>query len=225
MNIVASICSKIVYESFTFESRVKAPTQCSKSTTVIPRCIELLRMIFDRQGILFSTRINRSRREDGKKKLIRTPLPEPSTFFLRLLSPLFFSSLSTGLLSASSSLCVFTEIGEAAGCYFPVPTVWAGVQRLQILLSASRNRCPRQNTVRPVSSPLLLSKRRAVGYNNEESRDTRKKVASPEARWWFSVRTDYFLPQIRKSTLSIDSWRIQRGGTNCKMLRSEDKNT
>lgn len=127
-------------KSFTFESRVKkvkAPTQGSKSTTVIPRCIELLRMIFDRQGILFSTRINRSRREDGKKKLIRTPLPEPSTFFLRLLSPLFFSSLSTGLLSASSSLCVFTEIGEAAGCYFPVPTVWAGVQRLQILLSAS----------------------------------------------------------------------------------------
>lgn len=156
MNIVASICSKIVYESFTFESRVKkvkAPTQGSKSTTVIPRCIELLRMIFDRQGILFSTRINRSRREDGKKKLIRTPLPEPSTFFLRLLSPLFFFSLSTGLLSASSSLCVFTEIGEAAGCYFPVPTVWAGVQRLQILLSASRNRCPRQN---PVSSPLLI---------------------------------------------------------------------
>lgn len=226
MNIVASICSKIVYESFTFESRVKkvkAPTQGSKSTTVIPRCILEWFSIDKGSSFLLESTVPAERMERRNLLEHRFPNRQPSSCAFFLLS---FSSPCPRVFYPLRLHCVYLrKLARPRAATFLCRQCGPVCNDYRSSSPLLGNRCPRQNTVRPVSSPLLLSKRGAAGYNNEESRDTRKKVASPEARWWFSVRTDYFLPQIRKSTLSIDSWRIQRGGTNCKMLRSEDKNT
>lgn len=226
MNIVASICSKIVYESFTFESRVKkvkAPTQGSKSTTVIPRCILEWFSIDKGSSFLLESTVPAERMERRNLLEYRFPNRQPSSCAFFLLS---FSSPCPRVFYPLRLHCVYLrKLARPRAATFLCRQCGPVCNDYRSSSPLLGNRCPRQNTVRPVSSPLLLSKRGAAGYNNEESRDTRKKVASPEARWWFSVRTDYFLPQIRKSTLSIDSWRIQRGGTNCKMLRSEDKNT
>lgn len=102
--------------------------------------------IFDRPYSLL--RNQRCRREDGKKKLIRTT----SRTVNLLLAPSFFSLSLSRDLSAWSSLCVFTEIGEAAGSYFPADSV-GRLQRLQILLRFSEPLSP----AKPFAQfPLLL---------------------------------------------------------------------
>lgn len=224
MNIVASICSKIVYESFTFESRVKkvkAPTQGSKSTTVIPRCILEWFSIDKGSSFLLESTVPAERMERRNLLEYRFPNRQPSScaFFLlsfsppcpRVFYPLHLHCVYLRKLArprAATFLC--RQCGPVCNDY--------------------RSSSPLLGTVVPGKTqfPLLsLSKRGAAEYNNEESRDTRKKDGVARGSMMIFRPNRLLLPpiQIRKSTLSIDSWKIQRGGTNCKMLRSEDKNT
>ena len=106
--------------------------------------------IFDRLYSLLTSTESTVAVERMERRNLLEPLPEPSTFFLRLLSSLSLS-LSRDL-SAWSSLCVFTEIGEAAGSYFPADSV-GRLQRLQILLRFSEPLSP----AKPFAQfPLLL---------------------------------------------------------------------
>lgn len=105
--------------------------------------------------------------ERMERRNLLEPLPEPSTFFLRLLSSLFLSVSLSRDLSAWCSLCVFTEIGEAAGCYFPADSCGPAATITDPL--ALLGTVVPGKTVRPVSSPpYLVSKRGAAGNNNDE---------------------------------------------------------
>lgn len=115
--------------------------------------------------------------ERMERRNLLEPLPEPSTFFLRLLSSLFLSVSLSRDLSAWCSLCVFTEIGEAAGCYFPADSV-GRLQRLQILLRFSEPLSP----AKPFAQfPLLLisfqrgERRGTTTTRNRESKGHSKK--------------------------------------------------
>lgn len=172
MNIVASICSKIVYESFTFESRVKkvkAPTQGSKSTTVIPRCILEWFSIDKGSSFLLESTVPAERMERRNLLEHRFPNRQPSScaFFLlsfsppcpRVFYPLHLHCVYLRKLArprAATFLC--RQCGPVCNDY--------------------RSSSPLLGTVVPGKTqfPLLsLSKRGAAEYNNEESRDTRKK--------------------------------------------------
>ena len=107
--------------------------------------------IFDRLYSLLTSTESTVAVERMERRNLLEPLPEPSTFFLRLLSSLPLS-LSLGIYPLWSSLCVFTEIGEAAGSYFPADSV-GRLQRLQILLRFSEPLSP----AKPFAQfPLLL---------------------------------------------------------------------
>ena len=121
--------------------------------------------IFDRPYSLL--RNQRCRREDGKKKLIRTT----SRTVNLLLAPSFFSlSLSLGIYPLGLHCVYLRKLARPRAATF-LPTVWAGCNDYRSSC-ASRNRCPRQNR-----SPSFLSSlsRFEEGSNNEESRDTQKR--------------------------------------------------
>lgn len=138
-----------------------------------------------------SHRINRSLRENGERRLLE-PLPEPATFFLRLL--LLERERER---SAPFSLCVFTEIGEAAG----------RLQRLQILVALLGTVVPGKTVRRPVSSSYLRAFERGAalhdfrGVGTQQLEDTSKKGGHPEGRR---------AKLIKSTLLSIDgdSWTI-----------------
>lgn len=125
--------------------------------------------IFDRLYSLLTSTESTVAVERMERRNLLEPLPEPSTFFLRLLSSLSFS-FSLGIYPLGLHCVYLRKLARPRAATF-LPTVWAGCNDYRSSC-ASRNRCPRQNR-----SPSFLSSlsRFEEGSNNEESRDTQKR--------------------------------------------------
>lgn len=151
MNIVASICSKIVYESFTFESRVKAPIQCSKSTTVIPRCILEWFSIDKGSSFLLESTVPAERMERRNLLEHRFPNRQPSSCAFFLLS---FSPPCPRVFYPLRLHCVYLrKLARPRAATFLCRQCGPVCNDYRSSSPLLGNRCPRQN---PVSSPLLI---------------------------------------------------------------------
>lgn len=160
-----------------FESRVekvKAPPlsnrieqPSSKSTLRLSHAVSRIQYLNDFRSTLLTSTESTVAVERMERRNLLEPLPEPSTFFLRLFSSL---SLSLGIYPLGLHCVYLRKLARPRAATF-LPTVWAGCNDYRSSC-ASRNRCPRQNR-----SPSFLSSlsRFEEGSNNEESRDTQKR--------------------------------------------------